>query len=102
MHAGTGRAAALKGMAAAKGLPSTAWFEWGNESNFGQVTSPPAVSSGQSVVRVSAPVGGLVFGRVGHYRLMVCNAPRVLRGREQLFTAQFDAISDCNAAEFQA
>ncbi|MGA2864996.1 MAG: hypothetical protein ABSF95_10985, partial [Verrucomicrobiota bacterium] len=87
MHARTGRTATLKGMATAQGLPSTAWFEWGSESNFGQVTSPPAAGSGESVMRVSAPVGGLVFGGLDHYRLMVSNAARVLQGGEQLFTA---------------
>jgi len=78
--------AVLNGMALANGFPTTAWFEWGTNSAFGQTSPPVAVGAGARVVRVTAPLDGLASNAVFHYRIVVSNAVNVAYGGTHLFT----------------
>jgi hypothetical protein len=78
--------AMLNGMATPRGLPTTAWFEWGSDANYNQATSPVDVGSGGKVVRVTATVNGLSLGGIYHYRLVAINASGVTYGPDHQFT----------------
>ena len=78
--------ATLNGMATPRGQPTTAWFEWGMDTNYGQSTSPADVSNGVRVVRVSAVIQGLTTGAAYHFRLVASNAFGVTRGTDRVFT----------------
>jgi alpha-tubulin suppressor-like RCC1 family protein len=78
--------ATLNGAAIAGGIPGTAWFQWGTDSNFGQSTAPIDIGNGTNLTRVSAVLNGLEIGGIYHVRLVVSNAAGVVYGGEQLFT----------------
>jgi alpha-tubulin suppressor-like RCC1 family protein len=82
----TAPSATLNGMATPNGANSVAWFEWGTDASFGQLTAATNVGSGGSVVRVSAPISGLTFGEVYSFRLVVSNVAGIVHGAEQRFT----------------
>jgi hypothetical protein len=64
----------LNGMAGPNGLPSTAWFEWGETTAYGQTTAAVEVGASTGVVRVSAVLSNLIQGKVHHARLVVSRA----------------------------
>lgn len=78
--------AVLNGMATPNGLPTTAWFEWGGTSSFGQRTLPVDVGSGVNVVRVTSSIGNLGSGVAFHCRLVASNALGIAYGADRLFT----------------
>ncbi|HWI58309.1 MAG TPA: hypothetical protein VNZ22_13870, partial [Bacillota bacterium] len=78
--------ATLNGMAVPRGYPTTAWFEWGTDANYGRVTPTVEVGNGTRVVRLSAPIDGLAAGGVYHYRLVASNAFSVALGPDRLFS----------------
>src|SRR5688572_27123903 len=59
----------LNGMAGPNGLPSTAWFEWGATTDYGQTTVPVALGASSGVVKVSAVLSNLAAGQIYHARL---------------------------------
>jgi hypothetical protein len=73
----------LNGMAGPNGLPSTAWFEWGVTTNYGQTTAPVAVGASSGVVKQSAVLSNLVAGQIYHARLVVSNSAGVALGADQ-------------------
>ena len=78
--------ATLNGMAVPNGEPTIAWFEWGPRGSYGQTTSPTNIGTGTAVVRVSAPVAGLVSRGLYQYRLVSSNAAGLVAGAMELFT----------------
>gem|GEM_PF-1114381 len=62
--------ATLNGMVAPNGTDSKAWFQWGTTKQFENVTQVQEVGKGNGVVRVSAPITGLVPGTIYHCRLV--------------------------------
>ena len=78
--------ATLNGMATPNGLDSIAWFEWGTNANYGQLTSPVGVGDGTNVVHISATAPGLVNGGIYQCRLVVSNAAGKIFGAPRLFT----------------
>jgi len=81
----TPSSATINGMAVPRGLSTSAWFEWGPDSNYSQATSPIDVGSGVKVVRISATLNGLGTGAY-HYRLVTLNSSGVAYGADHQFT----------------
>lgn len=77
--------AQLRGMATANGHASSAWFEWGTTTNYGNVSLTTPVGSGSNVVYVTGEVSGLSRGVIYHYRLVVESAIERVYGADQLF-----------------
>src|SRR5689334_21304488 len=65
--------ATLNGMVVPLGGATEAWFEWGNDSNYGNSTFPTNLSVGGQVGRLSSPIGGLSPSDVYHYHVVASN-----------------------------
>lgn len=76
-------AAVLNGMVTPNGQPTTAWFEWGTNVNYGRVTGVVDAGQGFQVIRTSAEITGLAVGTVYHCRLVSSNALGVVYGGDQ-------------------
>jgi subtilisin-like proprotein convertase family protein len=79
----TGTNAQLNGFATPNGYPSTAWFEWGTNTLYGNSTTPTNVGSGYSVVYVTNSIP-TVTNVPYHFRLVVSNVLGVVYGFEQI------------------
>ena len=77
--------ATLAGMVLPNGLPGAAWFEWGGKRSFSQKTTPVEVGGGDSIVRVTKTISGLMPGGAYQCRLVVSNSAGVFRGAAQNF-----------------
>src|SRR5438552_4000087 len=55
--------ATLNGMGTPNGVSSTAWFEWGTTTAYGQITGPVSAGNGSGVIKISAALTGLVRGQ---------------------------------------
>jgi len=78
--------ATLNGMAVPRSTPTTAWFEWGTDTNYGNTTGAQDIGSGTHVLRVIAPLTDLAVGRIYHFRLVTSNSLEVVRGFDSMFT----------------
>jgi alpha-tubulin suppressor-like RCC1 family protein len=76
--------ATLHGMVTPNGEPTTAWFEWGVDPNYGQTTAPVEVGSGTGVVRLSTQIAGDLFAGLWHCRVVSSNASGIVFGQDQL------------------
>jgi len=76
--------ATLNGFATPNGLPTVAWFEWGTNGSYGNVTSPVDVGSGNSVVWTDCGIDGLVGWEIYHFRLVASNSMGTTFGPERL------------------
>jgi alpha-tubulin suppressor-like RCC1 family protein len=81
----TTTSATLRGMVNPRGLPATAWFEWGETTSYGNLTTATNLAGGSNVVYVAAEAEGLMPGRRLHCRLVVSNSLGVFPGVEQVF-----------------
>ena len=79
-------AATLNGRACSFGLPTTAWFEWGTSTNFGNLTPPQELGNGFTVADFSAALTGLGVGSTYHFRAVASNQLGVLVGAAQSFS----------------
>ncbi len=70
----TGTSAQLNGFATPNGQPSTAWFQWGTTTNYGNQTANIPVGAGYNVVYTTGQISGLVANVPYHFRLVVSNA----------------------------
>ena len=77
--------ATLNGMVNPLGADTTAWFEWGTSTNYGQPTAPANAGSGADVVPVSAALSNLTQGLTYHYRCVASNSLTVVRGSDRTF-----------------
>jgi hypothetical protein len=71
-------------MATPNGYFSTAWFQWGTNTFYGNSTPPFPVGSGSNVVYTTRPISGLVTNVPYHFRLVVSNAVGVVYGFDQI------------------
>jgi hypothetical protein len=78
-------------MATPGGYPSTAWFQWGTSTSYGNQTPPVSVGSGFSVVYTNAVITGLTPGVVYHFRLVLSNAVGIVYGFDQMFVDAYVA-----------
>jgi alpha-tubulin suppressor-like RCC1 family protein len=77
-------AANLNGMATARGNSTDAWFEWGADTGYGNVTAVTNIGSSGQVIRVSSSITGLMTGATYHYRLVASNTVGIAVGPDAL------------------
>ena len=71
------------------GLDETmAWFEWGTDTNYGNIAGTTVVPGKSGSNTISATLGGLP-GNVYHYRLDATNDFGIVYGQDQSFTVGF-------------
>lgn len=78
--------AVLTGFVATDGHETTAWFEWGTNSNYGQTTTATSLGSSTNLIHVTTAISDLTFGGVYHCRLVASNEFGVVYGQNQRFT----------------
>jgi DNA-binding beta-propeller fold protein YncE len=67
---------------------AVAWFEWGTDTNYGNITGATIVPGNNGSNNISAPLSGL-SGNVYHYRLDATNDFGIVYGQDQSFTVGF-------------
>jgi len=67
------------------GVESLAWFEWGTDTNYGNITGAAVVPGNNASNSISAPVNGL-SGNFYHYRMDAANGFGIVYGDDQSFT----------------
>jgi alpha-tubulin suppressor-like RCC1 family protein len=77
---------ALNGMIAPNGLTTTAWFEWGTNGNYDQITSPASVGNSYGVTRVSVIVSNLPPQQTFRCRLVASNSLGLFYPTPAIFT----------------
>jgi hypothetical protein len=85
----TSDSARLTGTANPSGSPTMAWFEWGTDTNYGNVTAPVDIGQGLTATNVSTVLGGLIGGPGYHYRLVGSNTFGLVSGTDQSFSLSF-------------
>ncbi|HXJ77016.1 MAG TPA: C-type lectin domain-containing protein, partial [Candidatus Dormibacteraeota bacterium] len=81
----TTNSARLRGQVNPRGSPTAAWFEWGTDTNYGNVIGMQDVGQGSSVSNLSVVLNGLTTGTNYHYRLVATNAFGAGYGANQTF-----------------
>ncbi len=85
--------ARLNGQVSPQGMATTAWFQWGTDTNYGNLTLSQAVGSGWALSNLNVVLGGLLPG-VYHYQLVARQAFVTNAGVDQSFTIpSFYALS---------
>ncbi|MBK8095185.1 MAG: choice-of-anchor D domain-containing protein [Verrucomicrobiaceae bacterium] len=82
----TSTTATLNGTGNPNGIITSAWFEWGTSTAYGQSTTSEAIGYGTSAVPVSANLTGLIPGTLYHYRLVAQNGETTAYGADLTFT----------------
>jgi serine/threonine protein kinase/tetratricopeptide (TPR) repeat protein len=67
---------------------TVAWFEWGTDTNYGNIAGTTVVPGNNGSNTISATLSGLP-GNVYHYRLDATNDFGILYGQDQSFTVGF-------------
>ena len=75
----------LNGVANPEGTNTSAWFEWGTTTSYGQITAPQLVGSGSVNTNFSQVVLGLAPVTVHHFRAVASNALGSSVGSDQSF-----------------
>lgn len=78
--------ATLNGTAIPHGLSTSAYFEWGTTTAYGNTTSSQALGSGQVAAAASQSIGSLTTGATYHYRLVATNAGGTSYGNDRILT----------------
>ena len=68
------------------GWPTTAWFQWGGTTNYGNLSSVADLGSGTTASPLSAPLAGLTRGVTYHFRVAATNDYGLVCGSDQSFT----------------
>ena len=79
-------AATVNGGAIPHGVASTAYFEWGTSTAYGNTTASQNIGAGQTEVAVAQELTGLATGQTYHYRLVATNANGTSYGNDRLLT----------------
>ncbi|HVM48450.1 MAG TPA: leucine-rich repeat protein [Candidatus Acidoferrum sp.] len=78
--------ATLNGTVNPNGLATTAWFQWGATTNYGNLTAVTALGSGTNALPLSAPLAGLTLNVTYHFRVAATNDYGLVYGSDQSFT----------------
>jgi hypothetical protein len=78
--------ATLNGTVNPKNKSTTAWFEWGTTTNYGNATIPVDAGSGNNSVAVSNVLSSLMSGMTYHFRLVATNKDGAAYGADAAFT----------------
>lgn len=76
----------LNGTINPNGLSSVAWFEWGTDTAYGNITPAQSVGAGSTPAPVNQTISGLLVGVVYHYRIVGENSDGTAAGDDQTFT----------------
>jgi trimeric autotransporter adhesin len=82
----SGDGATLLGTANPNGANTTAWFEWGPTSGYGNSTPAQGLGSGTATQSISFALGGLESNTTCYYRLDASNGTTTVLGNMQNFT----------------
>src|SRR5262249_4498914 len=85
----TSASARLRGQVNPRGWPTAAWFEWGTDTNYGNLIGMQDVGQGSSVSNLNVVLGGLMIGPNYHYRLAATNAFGAVYGADESFNLSF-------------
>jgi alpha-tubulin suppressor-like RCC1 family protein len=66
-------------------LPTTAWFEWGNDTNYGQPSATFALNASSRCVFITNVISGLTALQPYHFRCVASNAAGISYGPDQFF-----------------
>ena len=78
--------AMLNGTVNPNGYPTTAWFQWGTTTSYGNLTAATDMGSGTSDLPLSVALAGLTLGATYHYRVAGTNDYGTVYGSDQSFT----------------
>ncbi len=78
--------ARLNGAVTALGLDTTAWFEWGATTNYGNLTPPVNVGNASTSVVMNADITGQFQGQTNHFRLVATNSNGRVNGVNASFS----------------
>ena len=81
--------ATLKASINPQGKSTTAWFEWGTTTSYGNITPMQSVASVQGNVNVEHALASLTTGSLYHYRAVASNFLGIVRGDDQTFRPSF-------------
>ena len=81
----TPNSARLRGQVNPRGWPTTAWFEWGTDTTYGNLIGMQDVGQGSSLSNLNVVLDGLVIGTQYHFRAVGSNAFGVTAGLDQTF-----------------
>ncbi|MBL9146725.1 MAG: choice-of-anchor D domain-containing protein [Verrucomicrobiaceae bacterium] len=82
----TATTATLNGTVNPNGVITSAWFEYGTTTSYGQTTTSQPQGYGTSASPVSAAITGLTPGTLYHYRLVAQNGETTAYGSDITFT----------------
>ena len=68
------------------GLATTAWFEWGSTSQYGNKTPPKPLGDTIGAVTLEADVSGLTGHSLYHFRAVARNSAATIQGADQVFS----------------
>lgn len=92
----------LNGRANLRSLPTSAWFEWGPTTNYGNVTMAQNVGSGTGSTNFSQAIIGLTAGVTYHFRAVASNSVGTAFGEDQaFFIPTFQSIQRLANGEIQ-
>jgi hypothetical protein len=77
--------ATLNGTVNPNSSPTTAWFQWGTTTNYGNLTPATGMGSGTNALPLSAPLAGLTLGVTYHFRVAATNSYGTVYGSDQSF-----------------
>lgn len=83
----TGTRARLNAGAVLYGEPSSAWFEWGPTTNYGNVTSAQALVGGSTNTTINHLLIGLTPDATYHFRAVISNQFGIAVGGDKVFTS---------------
>jgi len=95
----TTNSARLKGQVNPRGWPTAAWFEWGTDTNYGNLIGMQDVGQGSSVSNLSVVLNGLTTGTNYHYRLVATNAFGAGYGADQTFNLRVPTTNTWTGAD---
>ena len=78
--------ARLNGTADPNGASTSAWFQWGTSTAYGNTTTPNSAGSGTSPVSFNADLGALACGTTYHFRAVAQNSGGTTYGSNRSFT----------------
>lgn len=87
----TKTAARLRGTVNPSGSQTTAYFEYGTTTSYGQRTPDQVIPAGSADVNFSADVSGLTGNTLYHFRLVATNSNGTTQGSDLTFTTTTNA-----------
>ncbi len=78
--------AMLNGTVNPEGSATTAWFEWGRTTSYGNRTAATDLGSGADALPLLVPIGGLSPGLTYHFRLAATNIFGAAYGDDRILT----------------